>query len=80
MTVYSFKESLPDLHITRASRIPNSRIAFYLDTRRAVERAILHGFEHNKEYVEITPLVKPATRLVFSNVRVSRYPEFCPYQ
>ena len=67
----SFAQSLPDAHIVSASRISNGRIAVYLSSRAEVENAILHGFQHDNEYVEITPLVRPATRIVFSNV----YPE-----
>ncbi len=48
-----------------------AHIAVYMKSRGDVEEAILQGFHHDNQYIEITPLVKPATRIVFSNV----YPE-----
>ena len=67
----SFVKCMPTAHIVSASRISNGRIAVYMSSRDNVEEAVLHGFHHDNQFIEITPLVKPATRIVFSNV----YPE-----
>ena len=60
----SLVHKFPDVHIVSASRISNGCIAVYFEDRDDVEQAILHGFGHDNEYIDITPLVKPATPAV----------------
>ncbi len=62
---------MPNIDIFSVSRLSNGRIAVYMRSRADVEDAVLQGFHHENQYIEITPLVKPATRIVFSNM----YPE-----
>ena len=54
-----------------ASRISNGRIAIYLSSREAVIDAVQRGLEYGDSFLELTPLVRPTTRLTLSNV----YPE-----
>ena len=62
---------MPDVDIVSASRISIGRIAVYMRSRADVEEAVIQGFHHENHYIEMTPLVNSATRIVFSNV----YPE-----
>ena len=69
--IESFLKQQPAKNIVSASRISNGRIAVYLNSRQAVIEAVQKGLSHNGTFYELTPLVKPTTRITLSNV----YPE-----
>ena len=69
----SFTNAHPAKEVISASRISNGRIAIYLNTREAVMDAVQNGLDHDGTFLELTPLVRPTTRLTLSNVHV--YPE-----
>ena len=62
---------IPQKEVISASRISNGRIAIYLSSREAVIDAVQRGLEYGDSFLELTPLVRPTTRLTLSNV----YPE-----
>ena len=51
-----------------AFRISNGRIAIYLSSREAVIDAVQRGLEYDDSFLDLTPLVRPTTRLTLSNV------------
>lgn len=57
--------------VISASRISNGRIAVYLRSKEAVINAVQHGLQYGGSLHEMTPLTRPTTRLILSNV----YPE-----
>ena len=63
--------TIPANDVISASRISNGRIAVYLNSKEAVIKAVQHGLEFGGSFHELTPLVRPTTRLILSNV----YPE-----
>ena len=67
----AFTTILPAKNVISASRISNGRIAVYLSTKEAVVDAVQRGLAYSGSYLELTPLVRPTTRLTLSNV----YPE-----
>ena len=66
-----FHECMPDKRVAFASRISNNRIALYLDSKADVADAAATGLPFGDSFLELTPLVRPTTRLTLSNV----YPE-----
>ena len=66
-----FTEQQPAGNVMAASRISNSRVAIYLNTRDAVTSAVQQGFNYNGTFLQLTPLVLPTTKITLSNV----YPE-----
>ena len=62
---------IPPKEVISASRIFNGRIAIYLSSREAVIDVVQRGLEYGDPFLEVTPLVRPTTRLTLSNV----YPE-----
>ena len=64
-------EDFPPEYIVSASRISNGRIAIYLSSRQAVINTVQQGLSFDGSFLELTPLVRPTTRLTLSNV----YPE-----
>ena len=62
---------IPAKDIVSASRISNGRIAIYLSSKEAVTHAVQQGLEYEGALLELTPLVRPTTRIILSNV----YPE-----
>ena len=73
--VDALSSSIPPNSITHASRISNGRAAVYLCSKEIADESILCGLHIQETYVEISPLVRPTTRLVLSNV----YPEIPNY-
>ena len=67
----AFTARIPPKEVISASRISNGRIAIYLSSREAVIDAVQQGLEYGDSFLELTPLVRPTTRLTLSNV----YPE-----
>ena len=64
-------DQIPPEDISSASRISNGRVAIYLKTVEAVINAVQQGLSFDNSFVELSPLLKPTTRLTLSNV----YPE-----
>lgn len=67
----AFVQNIPPEHIVSASRISNGRIAIYLNSKESVVRAVNRGLNYEGAFIELTPLVRPTTKLILSNV----YPE-----
>ena len=67
----AFVNNIPPEEVVSASRISNDRVAIYLRSRGAVIDATNHGLRLGDSFLELTPLIKPTTRLTLSNV----YPE-----
>ena len=68
--VDSLTKKIPASEVLFASRISNGRVAIYLKSKEAVVHAVTEGLEHDNSF-ELSPLVRPTTRLTLSNV----YPE-----
>ena len=75
VSIQSYIDSFTDVHpaedIISASRISNGRIAIYLSSRETVMDAVQRGLDHDGSFLELTPLIRPTTRITLSNV----YPE-----
>ena len=69
--INAFTTTVPANDVISASRISNGRIAVYLSTKEAVINAVQRGLEYQGTLLELTPLIRPTTRLILSNV----YPE-----
>ena len=67
----SFTNVQPAKEEISASRISNGRIAIYLSSREAALDAVQQDLDHYGTFLELTPLVRPTTRITLSNV----YPE-----
>ena len=67
----AFVNNIPPEEVVSVSRISNGRVAIYLCSRGAVIDATNHGLILDDSFLELTPLIKPTTRLTLSNV----YPE-----
>ena len=66
-----FTKQHKNKNVVSASRISNGRIAVYLGSKGEVVDAVQQGIAYNGTFIELTPLVRPTTRITLSNV----YPE-----
>ena len=64
-------KSLPPESIKFASRISGNRVAMYFSDRSFANEAVSIGVVDNNQQINVLPMVRQTTRLVFSNV----YPE-----
>ena len=69
--INALTSTIPAADLISASRISNGRIAVYLSSKEAVINAVQKGLHFGGSLHELTPLVRPTTRLILSNV----YPE-----
>ena len=67
----SLAAQIGDATIVSSSRISNGRVCAHLCSRDAAIRAVQNGLTHGGDFIELTPLAQPTTRLTLSNV----YPE-----
>ena len=64
----SLAAQICDATIVNSSRISNGRVWAYLSSRDAAIRAVQNGLTHGGDFIELTPLAQPTTRLTLSNV------------